>query len=596
MALLDYFRRETRSQTSSKSEPSWHALASGNMPNAQGAENLATVMACVGAISSALASLPVYVYRKQGGGKVEDPTHPVAKLVERGPNDTQSWPEFVEWFTASALLQGNALAEIVTDQRGAPVELIPHPWNRVNVRVLDNGRLLYEVTDQQGRTRRLLQSEVWHLRDRTDDGMVGVSRLKRARNVIEAGEQVQRLGINTYRNGVFPSGVVMADEAIGADQIEKLSQRFREAFGGTNNAGTALVLDQGLQWKQLGVSPEDAELLASRRFSVEELARIFQVPPPIVGDYTHNTFTNSQTAGRWFATHTLTPWITKLEAGARRSIFSTSSRMTHSMEFDLSGFLRGDPEQRWNAHKIAIETGVLDTDEVRQIEGFNARRAETRSLDTLTPAQRRSLERRLEIRARYEPQLVEALQPIVEQDAAAVLDALENDAVDELDWSEYGGDDGLVASAVVPIALNMERDVRGAIEDETGTTVDNAEPFTRALAGSMGTAYAAASRKQVETLRPEALRERVADWQESRARDLAVKGTVRIESGTAHRLYRKAGQEQVTVVDANGRNETGRLSEPFTSAGDDIGGVEASTDLYNPPLNVGDDRVIVGGP
>lgn len=132
-----------------------------------------------------------------------------------------------------------------------------------------------------------------------------------------------------------------------------------------------MILDGGMTWKAAQISPEDAELLETRKFGTEEICRLFQVPPPLVQDYSHNTFTNSETAGRWFAMFTLAPWARKIEAEFARTVFGASGG--YELELDLSGFLRGDPATRWNAHKIAIETGVLDADEVRQVEGWNPR-------------------------------------------------------------------------------------------------------------------------------------------------------------------------------------------------------------------------------
>jgi HK97 family phage portal protein len=134
-----------------------------------------------------------------------------------------------------------------------------------------------------------------------------------------------------------------------------------------------MLLDGGLKFEPYQISPEDAELLASRKFAVEEICRLFQVPPPLIQDYSHNTFTNSETAGRWFAQFTLAPWARKIEAEFRRALFAANSGL--ELEIDLSGFLRGDPQTRWAAHKIAVEAGILDADEIREIEGFNPRGA-----------------------------------------------------------------------------------------------------------------------------------------------------------------------------------------------------------------------------
>jgi len=372
-------------------EVSWDALRGGidlgstGIVNPRVAENLSTVLACVGAISSAMASLPAYVYRTLDRGREIDPAHPVARLIANGANQHQTWADFVEWTVASALLRGNALAEIVVDARGAVTELRPIPWEYASVQLLPSGRLAYDITEVTtlyggtGRPRRLLQDEVLHLRDRSDDGLIGRSRLQRAASVVQAGLSMQTFANALYANGVFPTGALQAEGKLSDESLARLAQLFREAFAGPTKAAKAMILDQGMKWQQLSINPEDAEFLGSRRFTVEELARLYGVPPPIIGDLSHGTFTNTETLVRFFATNTLAPWIRKLEAEFSRSVFSTASRSTHRLELDLSGLLRGDPAQRWAAWKIAVEANILDTDEIREEEGFNPRGASAAS-------------------------------------------------------------------------------------------------------------------------------------------------------------------------------------------------------------------------
>lgn len=345
--------------------------------NPAAAENLSTVLACVSAISSAMASLPAYVYRVTDTGRTIDSGHPISRLIDNGPNANQTWSDFVEWTMASVLLRGNAIAEIITDSRGAPIQLNPIPWENVNVQLLPSGRLVYDITrinsmfGGTGRTRRLLQDEILHLRDRSDDGLVGVSRLRRAAAVLESGLSIQNFGNALYRNGINPSGALEVDGMLGHAARENLKHSFQQAFSGTHNTAKTLILESGIKWKQISVSPEDAEFLASRRFSTEELCRIYNVPPPVAGDLTHGTFTNTETLLRWFAQSTLTPWIRKLESEFSRSVFSEASRTTHRLEIDLSGLLRGDPAQRWASWKIAADAKILTVNEIREIEGFN---------------------------------------------------------------------------------------------------------------------------------------------------------------------------------------------------------------------------------
>lgn len=366
---------ETRAE-----DPSWSALsglntASGMLVNPRTAEGLSVVHACVGAIAGGIASLPAYVYRRVGKGREIDDNHPVADLIRRGPNRWQTWPDFIEWLMASTLLRGNGLAEMVWDRAGRLVELRPIPWEWVSVQMLPSGRLAYDVTEitsiygGQGRMRRLLQGEVIHLKDRSDDGLLGRSRLSRAAATVSAGLVIQEFSDAIYRNGANPSGFLTAEQKLSPEQAASLKEQMDQKFAGAGRAGKIMVLSGGLRWSQMTISPEDAEMLASRRFTTEELARLFNIPPPIVGIWDNSTFTNSETAGRWFAQHTLNGWIRKIETEFNRTVFTATE--PRELSLDLAGFLRGDPESRWRSHEIALKNRVLTRNEVREEEGYN---------------------------------------------------------------------------------------------------------------------------------------------------------------------------------------------------------------------------------
>ncbi|OAN86309.1 phage portal protein [Erythrobacter sp. EhN03] len=365
---------ERRADTSPL-DPSWQALApmTGYFPglSARAAENLSTVLACTSSIATALAYVPARVYRWEGETRLEHASHPLSRLIRYGCNSAMTWCDTIEHLVADTLLTGNGLLEIERSGNGQVSGLIYHPWGMVTVQELPSGRLRYDIGDGKGNTRRLIEGEAIHLRDRTNDGKIGVSRLSRSADTVTGVDLANRHARQFLANGANPSGVIEHPGTMTAEQRTALREQFQSRHEGAVNSGRALILDGGLQWKVAQISPEDAELLETRRFGVEEIARLFQVPPPIIGDYTHNTFTNSETAGRWFATFCLAPWARKIEAEFSRSLFPSGS--PYELELDLSGFLRGDPETRWNAHKIALEAGVLDADEVRQVEGWNPR-------------------------------------------------------------------------------------------------------------------------------------------------------------------------------------------------------------------------------
>jgi HK97 family phage portal protein len=362
-------------------DPSWAAIAPGigwpGALSALAAESLSTVLACSTVIANSLASIPALIYRTEGDERVEAFTHPLRRITRVGVNDHMAWPDFLEHLVASTLLTGNGLAEIIRAGNGQLSGFRFIPWGMVTVAYLSSGRLAYDVGDGRGGARRLLQGEVLHLRDRTDDGLIGRSRLSRAAETV-AGVAASNAFARTFLDrGAAPSGVIEVPGALTKDQRELMRQQMRERHSGAANAGSTLILDGGMQWKAAQISPEDAELLETRKFGVEEICRLFQVPPPLVQDYSHNTFTNSETAGRWFAMFTLAPWARKIEAEFARSVFPSGGPF--ELELDLSGFLRGDPATRWQAHAIALQHKVLDTNEVRQIEGWNPRKEEPKS-------------------------------------------------------------------------------------------------------------------------------------------------------------------------------------------------------------------------
>jgi HK97 family phage portal protein len=336
-------------------------------------ENLVTVVACVAAIAGNIASLPVCVYRLEGRRKVEVPNHPLMTLVRRGPNRWQTWRDWMEWTIASTLLRGNGLNEVVRDNTGAVSSFLPLVWDGAAVSILQSGRLVYQVTDAgaalggSGRSRRLLDSEVMHIRDRTDDGLVGRTRISRAYGAVQTALQVQDFTRSMWKNGIHPSGMITSDKDITPETKKALRDDVNELYSGTQNAARAMVLDQGLKWTSLGVSPHDAELIASRRFSTEEICRLFDVPSVVVSDLTNSSFNNAEVMLRAFATLALKGWAAKVEQEIARSALLEDE----CVEIDLSDLTRGDPAARWAANRTAVDAGILSVNEIREREGYD---------------------------------------------------------------------------------------------------------------------------------------------------------------------------------------------------------------------------------
>lgn len=360
-------RREERSAEFGVS-PVWQGTWTGTRHvNAYIAENLSGVSACVHAISSAIASLPPIIYRVSDTGRTELTGHPLNRLIA-SPWGAMTWPDFCEWAMSQVLLNGNCLAEIISDNAGRAVELRPIPWSYVSPVVLPSGRMAFDVSLWPEPRRRLLLDECFYLKDRSDNAFTGRSRISRSPDVIGNAASLQDFSAHAWENQAAPSGAVEIQQPLTSDQYERLRARFDNRYTGAHNARKVLILDSSAKWSSISVSPEDAEVLASRRFSTEELCRLFGVPPPIVQDYTHNTFTNSQQASLWFAQFSLLPWVRKIEAEFQRSVIIGSDVQ---LELDMSGLTRGDFTQRWQAYAIARQNGILSVDEIRSQEGYS---------------------------------------------------------------------------------------------------------------------------------------------------------------------------------------------------------------------------------
>lgn len=343
------------------------------------AENLAAYLAAINVTASAIATFPALVYRARPDGREEVTDHAVADLIREGPNPWQTWPDLIEMLVAETLAFGNGLAEVRADRGGRVVELRPHPWRSVAALILPSGRLVYDVPESPApahaaRLKRLLDGEVIHLRDRSDNGLIGRPRLARCAAPARVALTMQAYTEELYDNSARPSGVLTLNAPLEPGEHDALLAQMNQRWAGPSNAGRIMLLTGGeFKYDTMATSPEDLEMLSARRFSVEEMARIFQVPPPLIQDYSHNTFTNSHAAALWFAQHTLGPWVRKLEAVLKRALFSHEERREFSIEFDMSSLLRGDPAQRWQSHAIAVAKGILTPDEIREVEGWNPR-------------------------------------------------------------------------------------------------------------------------------------------------------------------------------------------------------------------------------
>lgn len=362
----------------------WPALT-GGLVSPAAIEGNAAAFAAVTVISEAVGSLPLNVYRREGEGvRQAAPSHPVARLFSVQPNDLQSPAEFVTMMQANTLLHGAAYAEIVRDGRGAPVALWPlHPGQVAIERIPGTRRIRYAVSDEIG-TRRLLPGEVLAIRDRWDDAFTPRSRLDRCREALAGAVATERFAASIWNNGARLSGVVSHPEEIGPVAAQTLRESLQALYGGAENAGRIGVLEEGMSWTALSSTPHDAELSEARRLAVLEVARIFNIPAPLLNELTNANYSNVVEMRRQFAAGTVQPWLARWEQAILRDLFSEEGQRSHEVEFDMDLLVRADYLQRLQGYRIGRETGLYNANDLRRFEHLN-RRTDAEAETYLTP-------------------------------------------------------------------------------------------------------------------------------------------------------------------------------------------------------------------
>jgi len=359
-----------------RSDPSWDgaALIAGKTITGK-AESISACYACVSAISETIASLPLILYKRTAeDGRERAPDHPLYRVLHDQANELQTALEFREQMQAFVLLRGNAYAEIVRNNAGQVTALLPMHPDKMTVLQLDNGRLAYETTDNKGQKRRLLQSEVLHLRHRSENGILGISPITASRETINLALAERDHGNATFTNGTKLTGIVKFPQKLKTDQRTALMNSWNSQYVGGANAGKVAILEEGVEYQPISMTLEDAEWIAARQFSVEEVARLFRVPPTIIGDLRHGNYSNSVEMNRQLVTHTLRRHLAMWESSISAALLTPIGRRMYFAEHSVEGLLRGDSVNRADFYSKAINDGWMDVEEVRKLENLPKRK------------------------------------------------------------------------------------------------------------------------------------------------------------------------------------------------------------------------------
>ena len=329
---------------------------------------LTAVWCAIRLLSESVSSLPISVYTKRNNGdKLEDTKSPIYKLIKYKPNYYQNKITFFEFIMLSICTDGNGYAQIVRNNSGTPVQLLCIDPEKVTV-VVNNNELFYQVND--GRV--LDSADMLHIKTITDDGVTGLSPIDQCAKALKWSESLEEFGSTFFSNGAKPSSILQTDRALSDTALQRLKTSFNNNYGNLKNSNSTIVLEEGLSFKPISISPEQAQFLSSRQFSIEEVARIFNVPPHLLKDLSKSSFNNIEMQSQEFVTYTLMPYITRIEEEMNLKLFRTNELGKTFVEFNVNGLLRGDVKSRTEAYKTAITNGYMSINEVRQKENMNS--------------------------------------------------------------------------------------------------------------------------------------------------------------------------------------------------------------------------------
>jgi len=329
---------------------------------------LTAVWCAIRLLAESVSSLPISVFTKQANGdKLEDTKSPIYNLVKFKPNYYQNKITFFEFIMLSICTEGNSYVQIVRNNSGTPVQLICLSPSNVTV-VVNNNELFYQVDGGSV----LDSSDVLHFKTITDDGVTGLSPIDQCAKALNWGVSLEEFGSTFFSNGAKPSSILQTDRALSDTALQRLKTSFNNTYGKLKNSNSTIVLEEGLTFKPISISPEQAQFLSSRQFSIEEVARIFNVPPHMLKDLSKSSFNNIEMQSQEFVTYTLMPYITRIEQEMNLKLFRTNELGKTFIEFNVNGLLRGDVKSRTEAYKTAITNGYMSINEVRQKENMNS--------------------------------------------------------------------------------------------------------------------------------------------------------------------------------------------------------------------------------
>lgn len=355
------------------------SAASGVSVSEASALGTAGVYACVRVLAESVGQLPLKVFRRTpDGGRLADDQHPLYILLHDLPNPEMTAYEFRMALQGHLTLWGNAYAEVERDAFGRVTGLWPLRPDRMTVTRNEQRERVWLYRMPDGKDIKWTWSNpsrqpapVLHLRGLGSDGWVGYSPLQLLKEPIGLALATEEYGARLFSNGAAPRGLLSTPNKLSPEAATRLKNAWEAAHRGLERSHRVAVLEEGISWQAIGMNAEDAQFLQTRKFQLGEIARIFRVPPHMIGDLERATFSNIEHQALEFVQHTLMPWLICWEQACARDLLSVKGFATHQIRFVVNGLLRGDIASRYQAYAVGRQWGWLSADDIRELEDMN---------------------------------------------------------------------------------------------------------------------------------------------------------------------------------------------------------------------------------
>lgn len=351
---------------------------SGKPVNERTAMQTTAVYACVRILAEAVASLPLHVYEYQDdGGKKLVHDHPLYYLLHDEPNPEMTSFVFRETLMSHLLIWGNAYAQIIRDGTGRVLGLYPLLPDKMDVQRDDRGNIYYVYSRNSDENPmfkeygdiRLKAEDVLHIPGLGFDGLIGYSPIAMAKNAVGMTLACEEYGASFFANGANPGGVLEHPGVL--KDPSKVRESWNSVYRGVNNAHKIAVLEEGMKYQQIGIPPEEAQFLETRKFQINEIARLYRIPPHMIGDLDKSSFSNIEQQSLEFVKYTLDPWVIRWEQSLQRSLLLPGEKGKYFIKLNVDGLLRGDYQSRMNGYAVGRQNGWFSANDIREMENMN---------------------------------------------------------------------------------------------------------------------------------------------------------------------------------------------------------------------------------